>query len=569
MRQNNVNFVDFDKTLTKRHTVTTTPCRFFGEGYFRDDQLTVEAQIELGYSESEDNLKNDILPGLIQLGEGTVSAVATFGNNHAYIAGYLARHLGVGADSVKLDRVVFENEDEGATAQFATAVYNVEGLDKPLCISHIHAPGNDADIYKAFVAQFETADAVGKNRQLSHLKNVMQGLGHCSDADTYVLYDDSETNCTKAVELDFISSAYQVDGGNEAFTIARSFGVAAIAAPVPAPTVATAREAFDALFPADTIKQENISDAESYAKKYPGAVVLYKSSTTGSVQAVQYNPTNGGFLFRTVADFLVLNAAAVSTPEGVRGLFITTAEIEAQLSTEAVVRRVTEELKSYASVQGVELQRPQAEALALAYPGRPILRYSSNAQSMVATYFSHSEGVMKHDALSDLIRGDIGQFSSAGAVVSFVQSRLGGKAVVRPIEVAYHNITTLMAGIGKDDAVIVAPSYVDQLIVRESSKAGAFAITVCVPTGDVRHVLLDAATIQASIAQLQTVDSAKDFISRVCGDRAEFVTPDMAQAILNPAPASAAAGGMFSAAPAVPEDAAAEDPRPPTPPRHH
>ncbi|MDF1761738.1 MAG: hypothetical protein P1U40_14485 [Coxiellaceae bacterium] len=504
MRQNNVNFVDFDRTLTKRHTITTAPCRFFGADYFPAEQLTVEAQVKLGYGESEDNLKNDIPSGLIQLGGDTISAVATFGNNHPYIAGYVARQLGVGYESVKLTDMVFEKNDGGAEAQFATAVYDVEGLDKPLCISHIHAPGNSAEAYRAFVAQFEAVDGVGKNQQLTHLKAVMLTRALCSDTDVYALYDDSERNCAKAIALDFIDSAYQVDGDNEAFTVARLFEAVALAA------------------------SEPVADVAPAAMPLPAETDI------------------------------------------------------------ATVNSVTAELVAYSSTP-TPINRDQAEELARAFPGRPIMRYSSNAGTMVATYLN-AAGVMMHDKLSGAIESDIGRFNSAAAVIAYVQEALG-QSVVRPDEVASYalanaraNISALMAGIGRGDAITVAPCYPDQLIVRPSSQAGAFAITVFASGGaegsSVQHVLLSADNIQANIDRLQTAAGAKAFISEVCAGRTEFVTSAMAQAALNPDPApvpahTAAAGGMFAPAlaPAVATDPAAvaedsadssQDPRQPT-----
>ncbi|MDF1795740.1 MAG: hypothetical protein P1U63_04290 [Coxiellaceae bacterium] len=251
-----------------------------------------------------------------------------------------------------------------------------------------------------------------------------------------------------------------------------------------------------------------------------------------------------------------------------------------------VLQRVNEELKAYASVRGLDLNRGQAEFLARSFPGRPILRYSPRADSMVVTYLD-AAGVCKHDTLSESISGNPGMYSTAAAVIDRVQEVHG--AVVASVEAepclitadmanllaaAHQNIRDLFAGVDKAQAIAVAPTYPENLIVRDSSQAGAFAITVSIGDRDVRHVLLDDSTIKAKVLQLQTVEGAKQVIAAVCGGRDNFVTSAMAQAVLNPA-VPVAAGGMFGGGLRGAQDPAQvdldpahsdEDPRPPTPP---
>ncbi len=567
-----IDVFDFDQTATVEHTFP----------YSRIEQFLATADIAERLKRLEDMARGEqgasnMRPGFIDkalagfTADTPVIGVATHHNNPFFqllCMKYAIESRGGSFEFQRNDVEVVINPENEYTAVTLYKV-TINGQEGTVAVSHIHTSEE-----KRFIFDNPGLELDGKNVQLQHLHKVLSEQKRLIPGDTvFNLYDDSDLNCASATVSPIVDKVFSVAVGGTDFT-ATPFVVAAEAKDVPAvpePVAGVAPAPAAMPLPAEPDYEVlTVSESERLAKQVPGDVVIYCSATTGVTMGTQ-RLDNGGFLIRPIT---------LDEWEFVRKV------MPADVRQIATVNRVFTDLMAYASAPSrPELDRPTAEALARAYPGQMILRYSSGANGMVATYIDRSTepSVMQHKELSSLICSDMRRFDSAGAVMEYLATELRQPVIQGVTElqlktvIAYENISALMAGIGKDDAVIVAPCYLDQLIVRASSQAGAFAITVFASGGaegvSVQHVLLSADNIQANIDRLQTAAGAKAFISEVCAGRTEFVTSAMAQAALNPDPApvpahTAAAGGMFAPAPApaVATDpaAVAEDPTVPS-----
>jgi hypothetical protein len=191
-----ISIFDFDQTVTIKHTFY----RFALVTY--PDSGSQLSHYEAGRANAEQNMKQGVRERLKHNLEH-LSAIATYHNNPAFIAGFIARILG---NELKFNKTVFSD----VSPRTAIDYYSVEGIETPFLISYIPAANDEFD---KTLAQLH-----GKNEQLTHLKQIFLTEKWIPDNSVINYYDDSYVNFQCAIPLSLINRHY-VDPVMSEFTI--------------------------------------------------------------------------------------------------------------------------------------------------------------------------------------------------------------------------------------------------------------------------------------------------------------------------------------------------------------
>lgn len=119
--------------------------------------------------------------------EESLSAVATFHNNHSLVAGYIA--------SLMKKELVFQETLLSEEPVTAIAIYRIEGISKPFLISYI------PDIERVFMYKMSNQLKGLKNHQLQHLYQTFLTREFITPETIIDFYDDSETNFRGAASV--------------------------------------------------------------------------------------------------------------------------------------------------------------------------------------------------------------------------------------------------------------------------------------------------------------------------------------------------------------------------------
>lgn len=188
-----VAILDFDLTLTGKHTFNATqltkqcPLSFYDKEYSKGAE---HAMFNLK-SGSKEHFKHD--------DSEHMSAIATFHNNHSYIAGYVSVLLG---GCLTLKETYFS---EGGLS--ASAVYQIEGIKKPFIISYIPATG---DLFNTHIAELDN----NKNQQIKNIRQLWCKLKLAQEETPFSFYDDNANNCIHAHSMPF-TNVYKVNPDNQ------------------------------------------------------------------------------------------------------------------------------------------------------------------------------------------------------------------------------------------------------------------------------------------------------------------------------------------------------------------
>jgi hypothetical protein len=184
--------LDFDRTLTGKHTFPATqlieqcPISYNEKEYLK------------GISHATFNLKSGSKEYFKHDDSEHISAIATFHNNHSYIAGYISVLLG--------GRLTLKETHFSERGLSASAIYQIDGIKKPLIISYIPATG---DLFNTYI----TALGNNKNQQINHIRQLWCQLELAQEETPVSFYDDNAHNCMHAQSIPYIK-VYKVNPDN-------------------------------------------------------------------------------------------------------------------------------------------------------------------------------------------------------------------------------------------------------------------------------------------------------------------------------------------------------------------
>ena len=193
MKIKNVSFYDFDQTITKQHTFLQARLEAF-EG------KPPTYIYNVGKEHAKGNMKADIKT-FFKHDKTNLSAIATYHNNHAYVAGFVAVLLG---KELTLKSVEIREQIIGL------ARYSVADTDLPFFICYI--VGDDA--------VRKQQKLLGKNPQINLLRYPIDNIN--DDRGIINFFDDDLGNYKKAQKLPLITSHW-IDAEKEAFVIKERF----------------------------------------------------------------------------------------------------------------------------------------------------------------------------------------------------------------------------------------------------------------------------------------------------------------------------------------------------------
>lgn len=177
---------DFDQTLTKGNTPSSA---------YRPNEpnRSYQAGRKMAFLQAKKNIEKYLVHN-----EEQISAIATYHNNPAYIAGFVSTLL-------RKDLIFNETIVLPESPPIAIDIYKVTGQEHPFLISYI------PDV--AFSKTVSELQETGKNKQLSHLEQVIKEKKILpSDSKAKVnFYDGTEKNCSQAIQHPLINNSYQVD----------------------------------------------------------------------------------------------------------------------------------------------------------------------------------------------------------------------------------------------------------------------------------------------------------------------------------------------------------------------
>lgn len=193
----NLYIYDFDQTITQKHTFGTHCIEYYAgkntEEIYKQGMVSAVSNIKAGFSEV---FKHDDL---------YTSAIATYHNNPAFIAGNIAFLL-----NKKLALV--ETRFSKAPV-VAIDIYDIEGLDRPFLISYIH----EVD----YMFQKRLTEIDGKNNQIQFLQETLLELGQIKGNAVIYFYDDSRSNYDKSQKIAQVNS-YHINANTPVFQIIAS-----------------------------------------------------------------------------------------------------------------------------------------------------------------------------------------------------------------------------------------------------------------------------------------------------------------------------------------------------------
>lgn len=542
MRSSRFRICDFDCTLTKHHTISPPEGRaprFYSVAYTGEDHYSFEAQMKVGVEESGDLLKAGIPDLCTTMDDDNTFAVATFHNNHAFIAGVLKARFA--ERDITYERTIFLSEDEGASPQFAVAIYRIAGIDKQLLIAHIHVPDGKDELYPAFVSQYEGSTTTAKNTQLEFLYREALRLGVVKPADLVEFRDDSLTNCTNAADLNFMHAVYCVSKDPE-FREETHFVRPAPA--VPPAVVGSASGSSQAALPAsaDVVPSMAEDKAIELARQLPGTVVV-----NGDGNGYYVEPGQMGVLIRNLSVFQTLPLLS-SLPQ-------------------LTIDRAYVKVKCQFASAGV-LTRVAAETFAARFPGRPIVRESSSVPGMMVVSYCKTSaigagGLGQYDHLEFTYDNLVAAGANdSGSITECIEREVSGRLgeslvgpLLRPVEMELSNYGVRLTDtqmMSDAQIVTILSANPDACILRPSSRHGKVAMSYCDASGVVVHALVE-------VKHVLGADSRLDFGSvPVTLAGYPIVAPEQAQAALRPAATVASSPRLFASAPAAPPAVADE-----------
>ena len=186
---------DFDQTITRKHT--------FG----------MAGDYQTGGDNADTNKKEGIEELLLHNDSEHLSAIATYHNNPAFIAGFVAKILG--QELTLIEKISF---DDPSTDLNGTAIdiYSVNGTTTPFLISYINKPMNEHSF------TYSTLHTQGKNSQIRALRDIFLQKGQLEENSVVDFYDDDNNNYDRANELNLpYLSCNLVDKYKPKFTITK------------------------------------------------------------------------------------------------------------------------------------------------------------------------------------------------------------------------------------------------------------------------------------------------------------------------------------------------------------
>jgi hypothetical protein len=176
---NKLKVFDFDKTVSKNHTFNNRSLQ---------PQTNIKTGLPLSHVDGDD-----------------ISAIATYHDDPAYVASYIACHLG---KKLSLKEILAIGEHQ------ILSVYDVIGQETPFVISTLPAAH--------FQAHLSFQQDTGKNNQLEAVRDYLIKKGHINASTNIDFYDDSENNTYHAANTlkKFPVTVHAVEGSNPDFKTA-------------------------------------------------------------------------------------------------------------------------------------------------------------------------------------------------------------------------------------------------------------------------------------------------------------------------------------------------------------
>lgn len=194
----NITIFDFDQTLTKEHSFRSFCVEQFshprGAHYGKDPY-------QVGKTMGPSLVKTGIDKVVKHDGEN-ISAIATYHNNPAFVAGVISSLLG---KDLRLKGCV---ADPAMTAT-AIAQYEIEGIEAVFCVSFIQHQQDDYQVAKGMLESNG-----GKNIQIIQLQVTLA----IPRGTPITFYDDDPVNVAHAKKLPNVHS-YRVSASSGLFTI--------------------------------------------------------------------------------------------------------------------------------------------------------------------------------------------------------------------------------------------------------------------------------------------------------------------------------------------------------------
>ncbi|WP_131775217.1 hypothetical protein, partial [Legionella cincinnatiensis] len=190
-----ITILDFDQTVSIQHT--------FSDHCLENHQNQAATDIyQLGKNHALQNVKMGV-EAVLKHNDDELTAIATYHNNPAYIAGYISRILG--------KELVFQETLYSAQPTTAINVYTVAGIERPFLISYL------PDLGAAFPTKI--SQLAGKNNQINFLTQVLNNKGQIDTNNCMInFYDDTQKNYTHAKELPKVNS-FWVQGNNSTLSL--------------------------------------------------------------------------------------------------------------------------------------------------------------------------------------------------------------------------------------------------------------------------------------------------------------------------------------------------------------
>ena len=195
-----VSIFDFDQTTTIKHSFQQ----------FQQRHYSGEEAASVSYSDGELNARTNTkinITEYLQHNRDHLSAIATYHNNPAFIAGFIATLL-----KKKLTYVQTRNLIDDP--MIAVDYYSVEDTDRPFLISYISASSTE---FENVICRLK-----GKNEQITFLRECFLNANLIKQNTMINYYDDSLPNFKKAQTLSSIN-AHLIAATNECFTIIDTF----------------------------------------------------------------------------------------------------------------------------------------------------------------------------------------------------------------------------------------------------------------------------------------------------------------------------------------------------------
>lgn len=179
------NIVDFDKTLTIKHTY---------KEYNLDGAMDKD-QYELGKRVGQSNLKEGVRK-ILQHDEHHLSAVATFHNNPQFVAGHISKLFGGKLTCINsIVKIIGVSNAE--KIKIALNVYEIDGIKNPFLIAYIPHQGQ---VFNAAIRLLRN-----KNMQIEMIRDYWLANHLITATESIDYYEDTADNYYAAKELGYIN----------------------------------------------------------------------------------------------------------------------------------------------------------------------------------------------------------------------------------------------------------------------------------------------------------------------------------------------------------------------------